>query len=47
MTIKSKGRTPQVNQETQTSVWTAMLLLTRSVVVMATAAEFALLKKVY
>lgn len=41
--IKSKGRKLQVIQEIQTSVWTATLLLTRSVVVMATAAEFALL----
>lgn len=44
---KSKGGIFQVNQENETSVWTAMLLLTRSVVVMATAAEFALMKKGY
>lgn len=36
-----------MNQENETSVWTAMLLLTRSVVVMATAAEFALMEKGY
>jgi hypothetical protein len=39
---KNQGYKLHINQESQTSVWTAMLLLTRSVVVMATAEEFEL-----